>query len=122
MNKIPTKCEVCGNRLIYTDGKPRCLGSIGHTIGPPCTRKEFDAAVKAAEFAALPQADRLPTVGGWRVSDRPGIFWFSKLYASENERVPGAVRARVEYSKHVRWFLPDGPREREIESAGFRKV
>lgn len=99
-----------------------CFEGTGHTIGPPCTRKEFDAAVKAAAFAALPQADRLPTIGGWRVSDRSGVFWFSTLQADESERVPGAVRARVESSNTVRWFCPDEAREHEIRSAGWQKA
>jgi len=120
---IPTKCAVCGKPLVYPryGDKPMCFEGTGHTIGPPCTRKEFDAAVKAAAFAALPQADRLPTIGGWRVSDRSGVFWFSTLQADESERVPGAVRARVESSNTVRWFCPDEHRERAIESAGFVK-
>ena len=95
---IPTTCVVCGKPLVYPNygDKPMCYEAPGHTIGPPCTRKEFDAAVKAANLAAMPQADRLPAINGWRMSDRPGVFWFSKLTAPESSRVSGAVRARIE--------------------------
>lgn len=121
MSEIPTKCSVCGKPLTWTNGKPMCLEATGHTIGPTCTRKEFETAVKNEKLAALPRADPLPTIGGWRVSDRPGVFFYSTLQATESERVPGAVRARVESSNTVRWFGPDEQREHEIRQAGFVK-
>lgn len=115
---IPTKCEVCGADLLWNNGGTACAVALDHVRIVPCTRKEFDAAVKAAELAALPQADRLPTIGGWRMSGQPGIWKYSLARPDAQE----AIQARAEESGLVRWFYLDDHREREIESAGFVKV
>lgn len=117
---IPTKCEVCNEPLTYSDGKPRCLEGLSHTIGPPCTRNEFDAAIRASELAALPQAEKLVLIGCWRIDGHAGVFTCPTLPRDEIAATPGAVRARV-YGGW-RWFIPAEDRECEIESAGFRKV
>lgn len=119
--KTKTKCDRCGADLVWHKGGAICPNGLDHGRIVPCSRQEFNAAVKAAKLAALPRADRLSTIGGWRLSDRPGVFWFSTLLATESENVPGSVRARVESTEQVRWFCPDAQRERDIESAGFRK-
>lgn len=119
-DEIKIRCEVCGNGLVYFDGKPRCVGGLGHTIGPPCTRKEFNAAVKAAELAALPRAEKLVLIGCWRIDGHPGVFTCPAIPNNELSSIPGSVCARVFGGR--RWFIPAEDREWEIESAGFEKV
>lgn len=115
---LPPVCSVCGKPLEWISGRARCPSlDPSHTSSPTCTRKQFRSMQKAVTLASLPCAYRLPHIGGWRLTDRTGVF----LYSTLTDAKPGAVRARINGGDIVRWFCPDAEREKDIVDAGYVK-